>query len=63
MPRRGDELDAEAAGVEDDVAERVGLDLAAVAAAGADLAQPQRAAEQLPQLAVERFDFRAVRRR
>ena len=46
MSRRGDELDAEPAGIEDDIAERVGLDLAAVAAAGADLAQAQRAAEQ-----------------
>ena len=58
VSRRGDELDAEPAGIEDDIAQRVGLDLAAVAAAGADLAQSQRAAEQPLQFAVERGDFR-----
>jgi len=58
MSRRGDELDAEPAGIEDDIAQRVGLDLTAAAAAGADLAQSQRAAEQPLQFAVERSDFR-----
>src|SRR4051794_24964420 len=58
VSRGGDELDAEPAGIEDDIAQRVGLDLAAVAAPSADLAQPQRAAEQPLQLAVERGDFR-----
>ena len=60
MARRGDEFDAEPAGVEDDVAESVRLDLAAVAAAGADLAQAQLAAEQAPQLAIERVDFGTI---
>src|ERR1051326_6395539 len=40
VTRRGDELDPEPAGVEDDIAERVCLDLASVATAGADLTQP-----------------------
>ena len=60
VPRRGDELDPEPAGIEHDVAERVCFDFAPVAAAGADLTQPQRSAEQSPQLAIERIGFRAV---
>src|SRR5712691_2992409 len=57
MPRRGDEFDPEAAAVEDDIAERVDLDFAAVAASGADLAQPQRPPEQAAQLPARRFDL------
>ena len=53
MARRGDKLDAEAPEIPADGAEHVGIGLAGVAAAGADLAQAQRAAEQLAQLGVE----------
>ena len=55
MPRRGDELDAEAAQVEDDRAQHVDVGLAGVAAAGADLAQLERAAEQPQHLRFERL--------
>ena len=54
VARRGDELDAEAAEIPADGAEHVGVGLAGVAAAGADLPQPQRAAEELAQFFVER---------
>ncbi len=63
VARRGHEFDAEAAGVEDDIAERIDLDLAAVAAAGADLAQAQRSPEQSSQLPAERLDRAAADRR
>ena len=46
MVVRGDKIDAEPGRVEDDVGQRIHLDLAAVAAAGADLAQAQRATQQ-----------------
>src|SRR4051812_48018585 len=46
MPRRGDELDAEAAQVEHDGAEHVHVRLARVAAPRAHLAELERAAEQ-----------------
>src|SRR5262245_45118717 len=50
VARRGDEIDAKPAGVENDIAERVHLDLAPVATAGTDLAQPQRPAKDAAQL-------------
>jgi hypothetical protein len=54
VARRGHELDAEAADVPDDRGEDVHVRLAAVAAAGADLAELQRAPEEALQLSVER---------
>ena len=46
MSRRGDEVDAEAASIEDDIAQRIDLCLAAITAPGTDLAQAQRATQQ-----------------
>ena len=46
VARRGDEVDAEAGQVEKGRVEHVGVRLAGVAAAGRDLAELQRAAEQ-----------------
>ena len=66
VARRGHELDAEAAEIPADRAEHVGVGLAGVAAAGAHLPQPQRAAEELAQLLVERggeADLLLARRR
>src|SRR5579885_358037 len=57
---RGDEVDAKTARVEHHIAESIDFRLAAVAAAGADLAQPQRPPEQPPQLATEGIDLRLV---
>ena len=54
MARRGDELDAEAAQVEDDRVEHVDVRLARVAAPGTDLAQLEGAAEQAQGRRVER---------
>ena len=56
MTGRSNEFDAEAARIEDHVAERVDFDLAAVATARADLAQPQRAPQEPPQLPAQRID-------
>ena len=47
VTRRGDELNSEAAQIPADRAEHIGVGLARVAAAGADLAQPERAAKKL----------------
>ena len=63
MPRRGDEFDAETARIEDYIAKRIDLDLAAVAAAGADLAQSQRPAEEALQLVAKGVDKRSDGRR
>src|SRR6185312_8141139 len=60
MARRSDEVDPEAASVEDDIAERVDLGLAAIAAAGADLAQAQRAAEEAAQLTLQGLNVRCA---
>ena len=57
MPRRCNEFDPEAARVEHDVAERIHLGFAAVAASRADLAQPQRPPQQPPQLPACRLDL------
>src|SRR5579872_3756057 len=48
MAGRGDKVDAEAARIEHHIAKRIYLGLTAIAAAGADLAQAQRAAQQAP---------------
>ena len=53
VPRRGDELDAEPAQVEDDGAQHVQVGLAGVAAAGADLAELERPAEEPARLLVQ----------
>ena len=54
MARRGGEPDAEALDVVDRVVERVDLQLAAVARAGIDLADGDRAPEQFPRTRLER---------
>src|ERR1051326_2724440 len=56
VARRCYEFDAEAARIENHIAERVDFGFAAVASPGADLAQPQRAPEEPAQLATQRID-------
>ena len=56
MARRGDEFDAKSTGIENDIAERIGFDLAAIAASGTDLAQSQRSPQQPFQAVAERVD-------
>jgi hypothetical protein len=60
MSGRGDEIDAEPSGIEDDIAEGVDLDLTTVAPPGADLAETQRATQQPAQLLSEGLDVRCA---
>ena len=61
MARAGDELDAETLDVVVRIAERVDLELAAVARAGVDLADRQRAAERAQEFCLQpRDDDHAV---
>jgi hypothetical protein len=57
VTRRGDEFDPKSTGIEDDIAEGICFDLAAIAASGTDLAQAQRSSEQSLQFTAQRFDF------